>query len=387
MAKGVFNGIRPDRRMAGVIAVLAALGIVLWFGYVQLFDLGAGGIGTAAQTDTPVADSILDMDMLGRFTIIETRQDTPKSVQVKGKHYTIVELDSEERVLLRLRDGSDYPLAGEDGRYRYPIGAWVPLEVNDQTRIALAGQVPPLSSTTYYIDMEGNTGSALSPQGFAAAYICLCLVIGVFAAISYRTRRIDRRIEAVQAEHASSLPHDDRERWLVGTYAIWGQLQDHGNASEWEAEMLYIGGMPKDAATRKATLETLQKNWDITTREGLLETVAHMSEGDGFRKCQTQADRAWQLCRAEQLLGMGYLTGWLDRPEMVSRGCKIGKIIQTTFHSWEELCEAFLEAYAQWQLRSYPQEASANIHRRRAVYESLWNAPGTPYRLPWRLPL
>lgn len=387
MANRRLYGIRLNRRTVGVIAALAVLGIVLWFGYVHAFDLGAGGIGTSALADTPVAESASEMGRLERFTIIETRQEAPESVHINGKHYSIVTLDSGERVLLRLRDGSDYPRPDENGRYRYPVGAWKLLEVNDQTRIALAGQVPPLSSTTYYIDMEGNTGSALSPQGFAAAYICLCLVIGVFTAISFRTRRIDRHIEAVQAEHASSLPQDDRERWLVGTYAIWGQLQARESGSEWDAETFYIGGMPKDASTRKATLETLQKSWDITTREGLLETVAHMSEGEGFRRCQTQPDRAWQLCRAEQLLGMGYLTGWLDRSEMVSRGCKIGKTIQATFHSWEEMCEAFLEAYAQWQLRSYPQEASANIHRRREVYEALWNAPETPYRLPWRLPL
>lgn len=387
MTKGVFSG----HRIGWIAALLVLLGVVLWNAYLEVFELGPGSVGTEARSDTPVADSILDMGSLERFTIIGTQKETPR-VKVDGRHYTIVTLDSGERVLLRLRDGSDYPHPSDSGNLLYPIGAWVPLEVNDQTRMALAGQVPPLASTTYYIDMEGNTGSALSPQGFAAAYISLCLVIAVFAAVSYQTRRIDRHAEAVLAGQNASLPRDDKERWLLGTYAIWAQLQSaesqtDGSEPAWDAENLYIGGLPSDAENRLRTLENLRKSWDITTRESLTKTVDHMTTGEGFQRCQTQADRAWQLCRAEQLVGMAYAVGWYSREELRHRGGKIGQLIQKTFPSWEDLCESFLEAYAQWQLRSYPQSASQNIHRYRQIYEFLWTTPSSPYRLPWRLPL
>ena len=81
---------------------------------------------------------------------------------------------------------------------------------------------------------------------------------------------------------------------------------------------------------RRYFLNMLDSPWDIHSKRELLETVKYMSVGPGFRKCQTQADRAWELCRCTQLLAIAFRLGWISRSEMIRRSCQAGKLIQKT---------------------------------------------------------
>lgn len=405
MLKKLWRNYQEGQRLIMVGGITAAVLVMLFSGffwnlYVQALDLGAGGVGSKAAGDTPVAHSLAEMGTLEKFTVLEDhkKDSKPENIWLDDENYFIMTLENGERALLRYNYNNGEILSWKSEGvyvYRYPVGTWKPLEISEQARGALPQLSPPLTRTDFYIDMEGNSLTAMSETAFKGAYFTVCLVIGVFAMICYGTRRVDKWEREEQAEHEASLPRNDLELWLVGTYAIWGQffaqVAEAGGRMAWDKALengpLHFGGRPRDDISRRLTRETLLDSWDIKTQDELLDTVAYMSTGPGFQKCRTQADRAWQLCRSVQLLGMSYIAGWCCREEMVARSCEVGSILQKTFRSWEELCESFLEGYAQWQLRSYPQQALANIHIRRSIYEGLWRRPDSPYRLNWYLPL
>lgn len=187
-------------------------------------------------------------------------------------------------------------------------------------------------------------------------------------------------------------PRNDVELWLVGTYAIWGQFYA-GLFPQWrdaaEKGPFHIGAVPRTPETVEEMKGTLDESWDITSYQELLDTVEYMSTGPGFQNCVNQAGRAWELCRSMQLLGCAYLVEWCGREEMVCRSCAVGKLIQSTFHSWDELCQSFLDGFAAWRLSGgMPREAAqAAVQKRADIYWLLKRRKDSPYSLPWLLEL
>lgn len=401
--KKLFRDLKEGRhllQMAGLVMALLFLLLAdpLWNVYVDRKDLGPGGIGSPALDSTPVARSIGDLQTLERFTILEHRLDysDTESAWIGDGLYYIVTLESGERVAVR----SNYENAAllyEDGQegylYRYAIGTWKPWELSAE-ELAQA-EALELSRTDCFADMAGNHLTALTESQFKGRCHTVCLAIALLFLTVYGVGRLNRRERKEQEERDASLPRNDLERWLAGTYAIWGQffvqVKEAAGKMAWDDALekgpIHFGGRPKDEASQKLTRETLLDSWEIRRQKELLETVEYMSRGPGFRRCRDQAGRAWELCRAMQLLGMSYIAGWCGREEMVRRSCEVGKIMQETFRSWEELCESFLEGYARWQTASFPEDAEQNVQIRREICEGLQQRPDSPYRLSWYLPL
>ncbi len=372
----------------------------LWKIYADILDLGPGGIGSEAQDDTPVAHSVADMENLEKFTILEPRLDytDEEHVWLGDVLYYIVTLDSGERVAVT----SNYENASllyQDGMegylYRYAVGEWKLWEL-DQQALAEARQISPaLTSTDYYADMSGHHLTALSEEKFKDRCFTLCQVCALIFLMAYGGYRLQKLERREKKKQETSLPQNDLERWIAGTYAIWGQFFAQVASAEgkmaWDDELekgpIHFGGRPLDEASQKLTRETLLDSWDIKNQRELLETVDYMSTGPGFQNCRDQASRAWELCRSMQLLGMSFIAGWCGREEMLRRSCKVGKIVQNTFSSWEELCESFIEGYARWQFRSYPELAPKTVQIRRDIYEGLRQRQDSPYYINWYLPL
>lgn len=210
----------------------------------------------------------------------------------------------------------------------------------------------------------------------------LVLVAAVIAWIIFRTMR--RRDQDLS-------PKNDTERWIFGTYANWALYNcEYDSSNEllqpnYEAAPILLGGRrgPYNSPDqRQYFLNMLDSPWDIHSKRELLETVEYMSVGPGFRKCQTQADRAWELCRCNQLLSIAFRLGWISRPEMVRRSCQVGKLIQKTFSGWQEMSESFLEASIRWM-----GIGSQGAELRKAIHKALWTRSDSPYCLPWDFPL
>ncbi|MCI9155654.1 MAG: DUF1266 domain-containing protein [Lawsonibacter sp.] len=185
-------------------------------------------------------------------------------------------------------------------------------------------------------------------------------------------------------------PQNDLEKWIFGSYANWALYNCEyvsGNSlmPNYESTPILLGGRRgpyNSPEQRQYFLNMLDSPWDIHSKRELLETVEYMSVGPGIRKCLTQSDRAWELCRCTQLLAIAFRLGWISRREMVRRSCQVGKIIQRTFSGWQEMSESFLARCLQWM-----EDPSPGADQRRAAHKALWLRPDSPYNLPWDFPL
>lgn len=398
--KGFFQKLREGEQMLNIAGLTAAVMFLLagpcWSLYAWAMDLGPGGWGGLAQPDTPAASSVAEMEGLERFTLRlqGTADEYPRLEYffVDGVTYWGFPLDSGEQVAGRFTL-ENVQREKRDGIYQecYPVGAWREWDLTPEERAAVERDAPGLSTTGHYVDMEGHHRENITEARFKAGFWTLCLVAGLIS-ILFTGFHQDRQ---KRKEADTTLPRDDLERWIVGIYAIWGQFfaqlghrPDGRRDVEARRGPIRIGGQPMDDRGQKFTRETLEDSWEITSRQELYETVDYMSAGPGLHKCETQADRAWQLCRSMQLLGMGFTAGWYSRKEMVERSCQVGQVIQRHFRSWEELCEGFLEGFYTWRLGAYgPEDAQAALRERREIYQELRARPDSPYRLNWYFPM
>ena len=209
----------------------------------------------------------------------------------------------------------------------------------------------------------------------------LVLLAAVIAWIVFRTlRKRDQDLS----------PRNDVEKWIFGTYANWAlynceYIPGNNLIPNYDTAPILLGGRRgpyNSPEQRQYFLNMLDSPWDIHSKRELLETVEYMSVGPGFQHCQTQADRAWELCRCTQLLAIAFRLGWISRSEMVKRSRQVGKIIQRTFSGWQEMSESFLNRCLQWM-----EDPSLGADMRRAIHKSLWTRPDSPFNLPWDLPL
>ena len=197
-------------------------------------------------------------------------------------------------------------------------------------------------------------------------------------------------VRALRRRDQDLEPRNDVERWIFGTYANWAlynyeYIPDNILVPNYDSTPILLGGRRgpyNSVEQRQYFLNMLDSPWDIHSKRELLETVEYMSTGPGFRKCLTQADRAWELCRCTQLLAIAFRLGWISRSEMVRRSCQVGKIIQQTFSGWQEMSESFLSRCLLWM-----EDPSPGADQRRAVHQALWLRPDSPYNLPWDFPL
>jgi len=374
-----------------------AVGPLLYRRQADQLDLSPGSIGSpAGGSGVPVVSTLAEMERCERFVLRnEEYGDWQRSSggMIGDVYYSKVTLPDgavlaakihfEAQKSEYLPEGEGTP-AGEHVLVTYPVGALRPWPEGVDPR--QAGWVTYLDG---WLDMEGDFGAELPDQGAVCQKAMLImaaagLVVGLIATVGISLRG-DRK------DRLAATPQNDLERWILGTYAIWaqffGQLDYRGKLMNPNTPQspLYFGGRPRDDDSKKLTRRTLASSWEIKSLRELLEAVDYMSQGPGLRDCRTQEDRAWELCRSSQLLGMGYIAGWLSREEMVSRSCAVGRVMQETFHSWDELCRSYLDAYEAWSLQGGSSSSAAAM--RRNIHNNLCQRPDSPYRLPWLLQL
>lgn len=393
----------------GLLAVIGLLG-VLGFAVIgpavyrmeaARIDVSPGSIGSVADGSVPVVTTLQEIESGDAFVLKnEEFGDWRRTAgqMIGDTYYNKITLEDGTVVAARIHfEAQTEEFVLEEGAITrnfdhaivtYPVGIlrpW-PEEARDMAETA--------DWITYkdgYLDMEGDFGVELpDSRKLKQEWMLKMMAIGLVAGLTFSVLTdwcLRRR------EEQASIPQTEQERWILGTYANWaqhfGQLNHKGRLAvpNTAASPLYLGGRPKDEDSRKLTIQVLKEDWDINNREDLLDTVEYMSRGTGFWDCNTQYDRAWELCRSNQLLGMGYIAGWLTKKEMIERSCVVGNIIQRVFQDWEELAESYLEAYTRWRVGQFGQQAEAAVEMRRRIQQNLYSRKDSPYRLPWMLPL
>lgn len=225
---------------------------------------------------------------------------------------------------------------------------------------------------------------------------------------------------APEIENNSVVEVSDTILWMNGTYAVLTALNG------WDYTV--FGGMPANDDSMALQQSMLEEWWDVTDRASADETIEWlMSEGHrmGFAEmmdmlaedglggmpaeeradyilnnytdmteeiAQQYADfytaydekgidvmSAWDYSRAMSVLSNAYIAGYYTETEALDKSLEIATVIQTVFDSWDAFEDSYMLGYEYW--------AEESSDDRRAVYEELKAAPGSPYSLDWNMTL
>ncbi|MCI8789998.1 MAG: DUF1266 domain-containing protein [Lachnospiraceae bacterium] len=181
-------------------------------------------------------------------------------------------------------------------------------------------------------------------------------------------------------------PLEDAERWVIASYAMWSEYYSEGN---WQ----YVAGSPVKEENAANMQLMLSRDWEIDDREDLLDTVMFLTALYEDEEDVDQEDietGAWDLCRACQILGMGFVAGIIDREEMFGISMMVCGLMQFYYPSWMHLYSSYLNGYKEWRLGDgdeEDEEAQEDVEEREQIVRKLLVMPGGPCSIPWNLEL
>lgn len=174
------------------------------------------------------------------------------------------------------------------------------------------------------------------------------------------------------------------------------------------------GGGKEDAGVHK---KRLKKNWDISDKESLEHTVewlineGHYGESQAYFEAYRENPSnikipgsikqhfkdeviekidhvvhkegilGWDLCRAANIVGWGYIAGYLTYEEAFVKSVEICKLIQAHFNSWEELLDSYLVGHFYWS-----QDVLETLRRDKRIQSELKDEKGA-FGIAWETPL
>lgn len=167
-------------------------------------------------------------------------------------------------------------------------------------------------------------------------------------------------------EAGITLPVNDAERWIAGTYAVWSEYCG--------GSYRYLGGYEKNRSTTKMLARVLREDWAVNSRDSGVEMVEYLLENAGSGDGAGTA--AFDYACACNLCGRMLIAGYFTREESISYAAKAAQKIQQAFLSWEEYFQSYIEGAA----------GGSNVGEKEpfeAAYQNFKDAPDSPLRLPW----
>ena len=379
MAVSIFVAIIP----AAIIAFLLSISLesVVYQAQMGMVDLSEGSIGSQAGEDIPVAQSIADMVKMDEFTVEVSVLNS--TLPLDGTYYYKVFMPSGEIVAALVNQDAVQEFEDEY-KVRLPIGKWVEWKHSAKEKKEYESYYQgSLTDFSHYIDMQGDFGNVPSTNRASSQIFSIALLF-FFALFLWIIRREGVRrgwfppeifVKKYYETANSTKPKDDTERWCLATYAMWAYTM--------EDEKL-IAGMPKIPKNQKMMKELLSRDWSINNADDGRRMVQELTAPGGYSGAD-HASYAWDWCRAIQLLGCFFLCDYIDRQEMRTWSCQIGRKIQLEFSSWEDLCENYLAGYTSWSSRVG--NPRSQVERRNRIYKQLKENPVGPYTMPFKFML
>lgn len=184
-------------------------------------------------------------------------------------------------------------------------------------------------------------------------------------------------------ETDATQPKNEAEKWVTYAYAMWSEAAD----GDWH----YIAGSTCLSKQEGASMRTmLRRDWGVSNKAQLLDMVSYLTSlYEEGTDCEAEdiESGAWDLCRACQILGMGYVGGWISRNEMFENSYVVGRVMQKYYHSWIELYDSYLKGYRAWRVECGGDDVQKMISDREELCNKLLNLPDGPRSLDWYLPL
>ncbi len=155
--------------------------------------------------------------------------------------------------------------------------------------------------------------------------------------------------------------------------AVDGLLSGGHNQSALN-ELARIG---TDGMSREDLVAAME-NGDITAAD----KIAWLAVFDAKAAYGEQAIAGWDLSRAMQLIGWGYIAGYYTYEEAMDASMEKAKLIQQRFSSWEDFLSSYLYGYSYWCGEDLA-DTSSSAYGRRQIYEDL-KAAGV-FDVDWNL--
>lgn len=170
-----------------------------------------------------------------------------------------------------------------------------------------------------------------------------------------------------------TLPVNDLERWIAGTYAVWSQYCG--------GSYKYLGGYQKNKANTKMISRVLRQDWMVNDHDSGVETVEYLLKNAGSKDSGKSVDTtAFDYACACNMCGRMFIAGYFTREEAIRYAAQAARKIQETYHSWEEYFDCYIEGAA----------GGSNVKEREPfekAYQEFKDASDSPIRLNWNTEL
>lgn len=230
---------------------------------------------------------------------------------------------------------------------------------------------------------------------------------------SLKKQMVFEELEIAEKEGLS-----DNLRWFNACYAVI-ITQNGGDVN-------IVAGFEANSFYKELLAAVLERDWGITDRKSLEEAVDRLLAGghnqaaleelaqfgpDGMSRDEliaamdkgsvTAADKiswlaafdakaaygeqaiaGWDLSRAMQLIGWGYIAGYYTYAEAMDESMETAKLIQQKFDSWEDFLNSYLYGYSYWGGEDLT-DTSSMAYGRKQICENL-KAAGV-YEVDWNL--
>lgn len=100
------------------------------------------------------------------------------------------------------------------------------------------------------------------------------------------------------------------------------------------------------------------------------DKISLLAAFDAWNDYGEQAIAAWDMSRAMQLIGWGYVAGYYTYEEAMDKSMETALLIQQTFDSWEDFFSSYLYGYSYW-CGEDSADKSSSAYTRRQIYEKL----------------
>ena len=220
------------------------------------------------------------------------------------------------------------------------------------------------------------------------------------------------QLKGFKEEPGATLPVNDAERWIAGTYAIWSEYC--GGSCK------YLGGYEKTLANAKMLAKVLEDDWMVCVHDSGVDMVKYLLEnagpgddgnddfddedeeydedGEDFEDDDDEYDEddedydddeyedyeidttAFDYACACNMCGRMFIAGYLTREEAISYATEAAKKIQELCNSWEEYFQLYMIGAAGGSnVRDIVPFAEA--------FQKVVSAPENPFDLDWNTPL
>lgn len=175
-----------------------------------------------------------------------------------------------------------------------------------------------------------------------------------------------------KSDPADSMPQNDAERWVVGSYALWSEYCG--------GSYKYFGGYEKNRSNASMARGVLSRDWAVTNKQGVSETVEYLiadknNEGGKAQKA------AFNYGCAANIAARGYLGGHLTKEEMMSISAGVARAIRSRYHSWQEYTQAYIEGVG---LESGIADKKPEFAK---ICDRLMAQADSPYAVAWDTPV